>query len=112
MDMQHIAAISISRCNRWHKNGIMDWDLNKWAVALAGEVGEACNIIKKMNRVEDGIQRKPVTMQELQEKLAEELADSFLYLQLLSLRANINLQDAVIKKFNKVSEEYGFPERL
>ena len=31
------------------------WDLNRWMVATLGELGEAANIIKKLNRVADGV---------------------------------------------------------
>ena len=33
-----------------HPNGVNDWRLSQWSNALAGEVGESCNIIKKIER--------------------------------------------------------------
>jgi len=34
---------------------ISDWSLSDWMTALAGEVGEAANIIKKLNRHRDKV---------------------------------------------------------
>lgn len=44
--------------------------------------------------------------------LGEELADVFLYLDLLAGYYGVDLPAAIVKKFNKVSEKQGFPERL
>ena len=54
----------------------------------------------------------PLIAAELIEKLAAECADTFLYLTLLASRYDIDLERAVIQKFNQKSEEMGFPERL
>ena len=77
-----------------------DWKLSAWSNALAGEVGESANIIKK-------IERGDFTLDEAREKLASELADIQTYLDLLALRAGIDLGDATVKKFNEVSERVG-----
>ena len=77
-----------------------DWKLSAWSNALAGEVGESANIIKK-------IERGDFTLDEAREKLASELADVQTYLDLLALRAGIDLGDATVRKFNEVSERVG-----
>ena len=42
---------NVARCvETWHELGV--WSLTDWATALAGEVGEACNVIKKLRRSE------------------------------------------------------------
>ena len=86
--------------------------LADWACSLAGEAGEACNVIKKIHRVRDGIQRDPVALDDLQYHLAEELADTLIYLFLLAERSGVNLEAAAVNKFNNVSEKYDFPDRL
>lgn len=77
-----------------------DWKLSQWGCALAGEVGEALNIIKKKERGD-------FTQEEWEarhkQELANELADVMIYLDLLALHAGISLQEAVIFKFNVVS---------
>lgn len=74
-----------------------DWSPTDWACALAGEAGEACNKIKKMRRGEAI----------LTVDIAEELADVVIYTDLLAARLNINLEIAVLTKFNKVSRKRG-----
>ena len=113
MELKRILEVNLTRSDRWHPGGINDWSLSDWAVALSGEVGEVCNVVKKMNRLRDGLAQKGVlTQAQYMEELRFELADVFLYLLLLSARSGIDLEAAVVEKFNKVSEEYGFPERL
>tara|TARA_R100001143_G_scaffold35943_1_gene33528 strand:- start:3886 stop:4218 length:333 start_codon:yes stop_codon:yes gene_type:complete len=74
-----------------------DWSETDWATAVAGEVGEACNLIKKRRRGEDISDRK----------IARELADVVIYLDLLADRMGIDLGDAVAEKFNVVSKRVG-----
>lgn len=61
---------------------------------MAGECGEACNLIKKLRRGED----VPT------EDIAFELADLVIYADLLAERLGIDLGAAVRAKFNFVSE--------
>jgi NTP pyrophosphatase (non-canonical NTP hydrolase) len=82
-----------------------DWSLGEWMCALAGEVGEAANFIKKMKRGD-------LTTEEGTALLAKELADVQCYLSLLAYRANIDLAKATISKFNEVSKRIGSPVRL
>lgn len=104
---------NLSRCKKWHgEKGVDDWSLSDWGVAMGGEAGEALNVVKKMNRSRDGLTGNTETVPELEQALANELADTLIYLDLLAAKAGINLAQAVIDKFNFVSEREGFPERL
>lgn len=107
-----LRAVNITRCRRWHPGGIDNWSLSDWAVALAGEAGEVCNVVKKLNRERDNIRGNSKTKEELKKELGKELADTLIYLDLLAARARIDLSEVVIKKFNEVSEKFDFPERL
>jgi NTP pyrophosphatase (non-canonical NTP hydrolase) len=113
-----LTAANASRGQRWHKTGISEWTVSDWAVAMAGEAGEACNAVKKLRRVEDELPnisepgRQLSTREAAIAKVAEELADTVIYIDLLAQRLNINLPAAIIEKFNATSEKYGFPERL
>lgn len=113
-----VTAANVARCDRWHKGGLNDWSIQDWAVAMAGEAGEICNAIKKLKRVEDEITNindpgRSITSREQALKvIGEEIADTFLYLNLLAVRCGLDLPTEVIAKFNKTSERYGFPERL
>jgi NTP pyrophosphatase (non-canonical NTP hydrolase) len=75
---------------------------------LAGEVGEACNVIKKLERERMGIRGSRATVQQL----AEELADAVICLDLIAMQAGINLDDAVRDKFNATSEKYELATRM
>jgi len=66
-----------------------------WGCALAGEVGEACNLIKKYER--DG--------KKINVRLGEELADVFIYLELTARYFGINLEDEIIKKINIINKK-------
>ncbi len=67
-----------------------------------GEGGELCNMLKKRRRGE-AIPDKDI---------AHELADIQIYLDLLAQRLGINLEAAVIEKFNIVSAKRGSDIRL
>lgn len=111
--LRRIRGINLRRANRWHpRHGIMEWSLSDWGVALAGEVGELCNIIKKLNRVRDNLVGNQKNVLEMKKDMADEIADVFIYLQILSEREGIDLYTAIKAKFNAVSEKHGFPERL
>lgn len=94
------------------KHKLDSWSLSDWLTALAGEVGEAANLIKKLNRCRDGIPGNEQTATELHARLGEELADAFIYLDLLTQAAGFDLEDEVFKKFNMTSFKIGFPEKL
>jgi NTP pyrophosphatase (non-canonical NTP hydrolase) len=110
--IKHISAVSLARCLRWHPGGLESWSLSDWGVALAGECGEVCDVIKKLNRVRDGMGGNKRAPTELRSDLADEIADTYLYLDLLAQAAGIDLGEAVKRKFNAVSDRMGFPERL
>jgi NTP pyrophosphatase (non-canonical NTP hydrolase) len=118
LTFRDVTAVNLARCNRWHPGGIEDWTPERWAVAMAGEAGEVCNALKKLFRIEDEIanisdpDRQLSTRSEAVAKIGEEIADTFLYLNLLACRLAIDLPTEIRAKFNSTSEKYGFPERI
>lgn len=82
-----------------------DWALSTWCSAVLGELGEAANMIKK-------IERGDVTLVAAQAALAKELADTVTYLDILAFRAGVDLGEATIAKFNEVSGRVGSDVRL
>jgi hypothetical protein len=75
---------------------------------MAGEVGEACNVIKKLDRERMGIRGSRA----LPGQLAEELADVVICADLIALAEGIDLDQAVTDKFNATSEKVGLATRL
>lgn len=103
------------RCesSRGFSHALNSWSTSDWYTALIGELGEAGNIVKKLNRVRDGIsgnKQGERTESELLEKLAAELADGFIYLDLLAQSLGIDLGAAVLNKFDTKSREIGYEE--
>lgn len=88
--------------------GDVDLSGSFWGVEMAGEVGEACNVIKKLERERLGIRGSRDTV----EHLAEELADVVICADLVAMHYGIDLNAAVAKKFNATSEKVGLLTRL
>lgn len=82
-----------------------DWSLSGWSNAVLGELGEAANLIKK-------IERGDFTLEEKREELGKELADVQTYLDILAFRANVDLGRATQNKWNEISQRVGCPLRL
>jgi NTP pyrophosphatase (non-canonical NTP hydrolase) len=70
---------------------------------LAGETGEACNIIKKLDREVLGL----IGSRADPRALAEELADVIICVDLIAMRLGLDMAEAVKNKFNKTSEQRG-----
>ena len=82
-----------------------DWSLNDWAVAVTGELGEACNVLKK-------VRRGDLTLDEARPLLTQEFADVVIYMDLLASQAGIALGQAVMDTFNNKSIKVGSRVRL
>lgn len=79
-------------------DGHPDWSLGDWVCAVTGELGEAANVIKK-------VQRGDFTLDEARAEIAEEIADTITYLDLLAHKCGIeNLGQVIVDKFNEVSK--------
>jgi len=77
-------------------------------VELAGEAGEACNVIKKLVRQVKGWKGSRDSF----EHLAEELADVVICVNLCAIAAGIDLDRAIEDKFNQTSATHAFKQRL
>lgn len=88
------------------------WSSSDWMVATVGELGEAANVLKKLNRVRDGIRGNKETEQELRDKFRKEIGDVGVYLDLLAQANGFNLLDAMIEVFNLKSKALNYPEIL
>lgn len=114
LDLAAMRPINVQRATE----GFKCYDnqpLTYWTTALAGEVGELCNMIKKMQRVERGgmdggstYTAKDIT----KDMLKEEIGGIAIYLDLLASLLDISLEEAIIDTFNSKSEKMGFREKL
>ncbi len=103
------AGLSIADLQRAHVERQEEWcpdqkpDLSFRGNELGGECGEAQNVIKKLERERHGWRGSRDTV----EHLAEELGDVIHCAVLCAITAGIDLEPAVISKFNGTSEKNG-----
>lgn len=104
-----IAELCIANMNRQ-----VEWDPANVITAsfrgneLAGEIGEACNVIKKLERERLGLPGSRSTIQ----ALAEELADGVICISLIAATEGIDLAQAIVDKFNATSIKVGLETKL
>lgn len=107
--LTELRKANLSRVSRYGHGSIENgWDLMQWGCALAGEVGELCNVLKKMVRQAPG----DPSPDQLTGDAAGEIADVMIYLDLVAAKLDLVLQRVVTRKFNQSSKKFGFPERL
>ncbi len=91
---------------------LCSWSASDWMTALVGEIGEAANVIKKLNRVRDGIPGNKASPELLRDQLRKELGDVFVYLDLLCQAHGFSVAEAAVEVFNAKSDELGCPIRM
>lgn len=110
LDLQKFREINTKRAVEGFKT-YENVPLSFWGCAVAGEVGELCNMIKKMDRVkfggiDAGNSYKAADIDEAM--LKDEIGGIAIYLDLLASLLGISLEDAIVETFNAKSEQYGF----
>lgn len=93
-------------------HNISDWSASDWMTATLGELGEAANVVKKLNRERDGINGNTATAAALRHQLRKEIGDTFVYLDLMAQALGFKLEDAAREVFNSKSEQIGYSGRV
>jgi NTP pyrophosphatase (non-canonical NTP hydrolase) len=88
------------------------WSTSDWITATMGELGEAANVVKKLNRYRDGVPGNKVSEAELRDQLRKEIGDVFVYLDLMAQSLGFSIADAAAEVFNSKSAEIGYPTKL
>jgi NTP pyrophosphatase (non-canonical NTP hydrolase) len=101
-----LAEANRQRQTEWDPAKIISWAYR--GNELAGETGEACNIVKKLERERLGIRGSRATTAQL----AEELADVVICASLIANDHGVDLWSAVVEKFNKTSRDNGLTTML
>jgi NTP pyrophosphatase (non-canonical NTP hydrolase) len=114
LTFQRFSEINRQRCEspEGFNHALSSWSTSDWFTAVFGELGEAANVAKKLNRIRDSVRlnaNKGATAKELQEKLRQELGDGFVYLDLLAQSLGFLISEAAVEVFNAKSEELGCP---
>lgn len=78
-------------------------ELEHLAVCLTGEIGEFCNILKK-------VVRGDLKLEVAKEQMNEELADCFIYLLKIANQFDIDIEEEFIKKVSKNKERFNKTE--
>lgn len=114
MEFKTLREMNVRRCAEGWKHPLDSWSVAEWGNATAGEVGEACNIAKKLLRLRQGLvgNNHDTTEASLKQELANEIADFVIYADLWSASEGILLEDAIKQKFNATSAKLGFGELL
>ncbi len=104
-DWRRFSAANRLRCEspEGFNHKIADWSASDWMVATFGELGEAANVVKKLNRERDGIAGNSDAKVKLMDQLTQEFADTFIYLDLMAQALGIDLPAAVVQTFNAKS---------
>lgn len=109
-----VKVLTLGDLQRAHVERQEEWcpeqkpDLSFRGNEMAGEVGEACNVIKKLERERHGWRGTRAT----KEQLAEELADVIHTATLCAITAGIDIEAATIAKFDATSEKNGLSSRI
>ena len=89
-----LRTANVERQKEWDAEGKIT--LSYRGNELAGEVGEACNVIKKLAREKLGIRGSRATVFDLK----DELADIIICVDLIAAEFDIDLEVAIRAKFN------------
>lgn len=118
LTFERFSVVNLQRAHRWHRGGLKAWPVERWSNAAAGEMGEICNAVKKLNRLEDAMQQHagdtavPLTVEQAKVLIGKEIGDTVTYLDLLAQRLGMTLEGCLRHAFNGISEREGFPERV
>lgn len=111
MTISQFSALNRLRCEApdGFNHKLSAWSLSDWLVAVLGELGEAANLAKKLNRIRDGVPGNgALTESEIRAELADELADTFIYLDLVFQSLGLDVQSTVMSKFERTSYRIGY----
>lgn len=111
--LTRLRAFNIARVP-FFGHSLNGWNALEWAAAACGECGEVANVAKKIKRIEDGcnVNTAGKTREQLVADLADEIADTIIYLDLLAASEDIDLSAAIVRKFDEVSDRVQFSAKL
>jgi NTP pyrophosphatase (non-canonical NTP hydrolase) len=115
VDLKYFSRKNLERCispDNGFNHPIESWGPEQWTNAVAGEVGEACNVAKKLLRLKQGIRGNTeleTTGGEewLKRKLASELADVICYCDLTMQAIGFDTSTVLFETFNNKSKQLG-----
>lgn len=115
--VRRFSDVNFARCTASDGFGhpLDSWSIAEWTNAAAGEMGEACNLAKKLLRHRDKVagnkKAEDQDVESLKRRCAEELADVVIYADLAMQALGYDLEETVRFVFNRKSKELGSPYR-
>lgn len=105
---------NVLRCKDGFGHDLTSWSVAEWGNAAAGELGEACNVAKKMLRFRDGVRGNQAgkSRDEYRKDLASGIAGCLIYLDLWAASEGLSLAQIVKEEFNAKSDEIGSEVKL
>lgn len=100
LTFEEFQALNVKRCEESF-HSCSDWTPGDWALAIAGEAGELCNVLKK-------VRRGDFTINDRLGDILGEIADIITYCDLLMSRLDADTGAEVLRKFDEVSKRCGF----
>lgn len=105
LTLNALLAACVARQAEWDPKSQLP--LSFRGLEFAGEAGELCNVLKKLERERLGIKGSRATVDDLKEELADSIISAVLIAyhtaKLLEL-PDFDIDDAIARKFNKTSE--------
>lgn len=110
--LSRLRALNVDRCEKVY-HPLHDMNVLEWAACVAGEAGEAANAAKKLHWQATKTFVPPAKGDLVtREDVAEEIADTVIYADLLLASLGLSLEEAIRKKFNEKSKKHGYEEKL
>lgn len=113
MDLKLFSKINHKRCTSpdGFNHSLDAWSYAEWTNAIAGELGEASNLTKKLLRHRDGIPGNIKTVDQnagnLKRRAAEEIGDTIVYGDLAIQALGYDTSEILRRVFNHKSVELG-----
>jgi NTP pyrophosphatase (non-canonical NTP hydrolase) len=109
LTFEDFSKANFARCEseKGFNHPVSDWTSSEWLTACLGELGEVAHVVKTILRQRDNLTEKNLSRDELNKMLAEEIADTIIYLDMLAQSQGINIATAIFEKFNKTSNNIG-----
>lgn len=93
LTLAYLRQVNVARCTQGFRHSLASWSLDDWMTATGGELGEAMNVAKKLNRVRDGLVGNSEPAAVLRVKFGDELADTVLYTDLMAASEGLPLAE-------------------
>ncbi len=106
LTIAHLQLVLTERDKQWDPDKKLS--LTFRATELAGECGEACNVVKKIERERLGLRGSRAGLVDLE----QELADVIICTILLANSVGLDMTQAITEKFNSSSIKLGLSARL